>query len=52
MAEAIQPTPEGGTPRCPCDPSVVAQACGAADDKIYTWPYLTTSSCAPRVDGF
>jgi hypothetical protein len=55
MAEAIQPTPEGGTPRAaPATPQSPPKPVRAADDKIYTWPYLTRNEflCAIALMAF
>src|SRR5687768_17378364 len=42
MAEEAQPTPERGTPRAaPAGPQPPPMPVRAADDKVYTWPYLT-----------
>ena len=42
MAEEAQPTPERGAPRAaPANPQLPPKPVRAADDKIYTWPYLT-----------
>ncbi len=55
MAEATQPTPEGGTPRAaPATPQSPPKPVRAADDKIYTWPYLTRNEflCAIALMAF
>src|SRR5919109_906483 len=42
MADETQPTPERGTPQAaPATPQSPPKPVRAADDKIYTWPYLT-----------
>jgi Cytochrome b(C-terminal)/b6/petD len=42
MAEEAQPTPERGTPpAAPAGPQSPPLPVRAADDKVYTWPYLT-----------
>jgi hypothetical protein len=42
MAEEAQPTPETGSPRAaPAGPPAPPKPARAADDKIYSWPYLT-----------
>ena len=55
MAEETQPTPQRGTPRAaPTAPQSPPKPVRAADDKVYTWPYLTRNEflCAIALMAF